>query len=352
MIEPCARVTASSFRRLDPLRDGGWDRIISKHPEATVFHSSHWAKVLSETYEFTPQYHVRDGGKGAEEAFCLMEIRSWLTGRRAVSLPFTDRCEPLLYESGFQAAVAAAREFGTAANLKKIEFRGVPAEIAGQGPAQFLEHSLDLSPGSERLFDCFESSVRRAIRKAEKSGVHVTIERSIESIREYFFLHCITRRKHGVPPPPFRFFENIYKHLINAGLGFVALARTGGDALAGAVFFHFRGKAEYKFGASSGALEAVRPSNAVMWKAIQHLAETGCQRLSLGRTSIRNEGLRRYKLGWGTKETELRYLKISPYNGEYLPDSDLAQGFHTKLLRMLPPILFQRVGASLYRHIG
>src|SRR5688572_28540023 len=145
-----------------------------------------------------------------------MEIRSWLTGRRAVSLPFTDRCVPLLHESGFQAVVATARELGIAANLKKIEFRGVPAEIAGQGPAQFLEHLLDLSPGSERLFESFENSVRRAIRKAEKSGVQVTVERSIEALREYFSLLCITRRKHGVPPPPFRFFENIHKHLINA----------------------------------------------------------------------------------------------------------------------------------------
>ena len=352
MIKPCARVTASSFRRLDPLRDGEWDRIISKHPGATVFHSSRWAKVLSETYEFTPHYYVQDGERGEDEAFCLMEIRSWLTGRRAVSLPFTDRCEPLLYESGFDAAVAVARELGIAANLKKIEFRGVPAEIAGQGPAQFLEHSVDLSPGAERLFECFESSVRRAVRKAEKSGVHVTIERSIEAVREYFSLHCITRRKHGVPPPPFSFFENIYKHLINAGFAFVALARIGGDALAGAIFFHFQGKAEYKFGASSGTLEAVRPSNAVMWAGIKHLAETGCQRVSLGRTSIRNEGLRRYKLGWGTKEIELRYLKISPRSGQYLPDSDLAEGFHTKLLRLLPPILFQRIGANLYRHLG
>jgi hypothetical protein len=343
---------APSFHRLDPLRGEEWDRIVSEHPGVTVFHTSLWAKVLSETYGFIPRYYVRRGKHDRVEAFCLMEIRSWLTGRRAVSLPFTDRCEPLLYDSGFQSVVEIAREFGRAEKLKKIEFRGLPGTFVPDAPADFLEHSLELSPGPQTLFENFESSVRRAIRKAEKSGVQVTIERGIDAVQEYFSLHCITRHKHGVPPPPFKFFENTYRHLINAGFGFVALARSGGNTLAGAVFFHFRGKAEYKFGASSGELESVRPSNAVMWAGIQQLAGEGCQTLGFGRTSIGNEGLRRYKLGWGTKETELRYLKICPLSGEYLSSSDLAEGFHTRLLRKLPAGLFRRVGSVLYRHIG
>ena len=90
---------------IDPLCDPEWDRQIASHPNSTFFHSSAWAKVLSHTYGHVPFYLrlVRDGQLVA--LVPVMEVRSPLTGRRGVCLPFTDVCGPLLFEDGARELV-------------------------------------------------------------------------------------------------------------------------------------------------------------------------------------------------------------------------------------------------------
>src|SRR5687767_12604218 len=88
-----------SFSRVDPLNDPEWDREVSKIAGATFFHSSHWGRVLWETYGYQPYYHRFDGA-GRRIFLCLSEIDSWITGKRGVSLPFSDECPILGLERG------------------------------------------------------------------------------------------------------------------------------------------------------------------------------------------------------------------------------------------------------------
>src|SRR5689334_8137972 len=70
--------------RLDPCKDPEWDRLAREHPEHTIFHTSAWTRVLVETYGHRPLYlHVSTGTSGAI-LLPLMEVKSWLTGRRGV----------------------------------------------------------------------------------------------------------------------------------------------------------------------------------------------------------------------------------------------------------------------------
>ena len=54
-----------------------------------------------------------------------MEIRSLLTGRRGVSLPFSDYCEPILPGTGTSTdMMACLSEYGERAGWESIEVRG------------------------------------------------------------------------------------------------------------------------------------------------------------------------------------------------------------------------------------
>ena len=75
---------------INPLNIPNWDDLISCHPSATPFHSSGWARVLRDTYAFTPYYACVFNGETLSTCLPLMEVNSFLTGRRGVSLPFTD----------------------------------------------------------------------------------------------------------------------------------------------------------------------------------------------------------------------------------------------------------------------
>ena len=164
--------------------------------------------------------------------------------------------------------------------------------------------------GPENLFARFDSSVRRAIRKAEKCGLEIGISNSLEAVREYYSLHCKTRRHHGLPPQPFTFFLNIHRHVLSQNMGMIVSAKHQQRPVASAVFFHTGAEAIYKFGASDPAFQELRANNLVMWEAIQWCVRNGKKILDFGRTSLANEGLRRYKLGWAAEERRIDYYRF------------------------------------------
>ncbi|MDQ2919055.1 MAG: hypothetical protein M3R10_04170, partial [Verrucomicrobiota bacterium] len=77
---------------IDPRSDRSWDDSIAKHSEATIFHTSAWANVLCDTYRHTPLYFRFSADSQIKALLPLMEVASPFTGRRGVSLPFSDFC--------------------------------------------------------------------------------------------------------------------------------------------------------------------------------------------------------------------------------------------------------------------
>jgi Acetyltransferase (GNAT) domain len=284
----------------------------------------------------------------------LMEIRSPFTGRRGVCLPFSDFCGPLIFDKGESDAVM--KKVSTLARERKwryFEIRGGRETFAPNAcsAVQFYGHRLPLSDSTEELSARFVSGVRRAIRKAEKSGVDVEVTRTRAAILEFFRLHVATRRRHGLPPQPLSFFLNIYEEIIKPGQGFVALARSGSRFLAAAVYFQYGKTAVYKFGASDEVFQEFRGNNLVMWEAMKFLARNGCKMLHFGRTSLDNDGLRRFKAGWGALEEAIEYFRFDTETEAWKSAGDSGSGFHNRIFRRLPLAINRLAGAVIYPHL-
>ena len=343
------------FERIDPLVDAHrWDELVRQHPGASIFHSSAWIRVLSETYHYQPFYYaLHTASRKGPSLLTLAEVSSWLTGRRGISLPFTDACPILSFdEKSFEYLWNHAVGLGKQRRWQTVEVRGIPDVIPSPRSLEFYSHSLLVNRGLPELFASFDTSVRRAIRKAEKSNVQVAIERSAEALSAYYELHCLTRKKHGLPPQPFGFFESIHRHIIQIGLGFIALATFSDAPVAGAVFFKYGTRGLYKFGASDPAADSLRPSNLVMWKGIQELNRGGVENLNFGRTSLHNAGLRRYKINWGSCETKCSYIKWDVRTGRFMTDRDRSTGNLNTIFRHCPSFAAGFLGRFLYRHIA
>ena len=138
-------------------------------------------------------------------------------------------------------------------------------------------------------------------------------------MREFHRLNCLTRREHGLPPQPVRFFENLRAHVLEKGLGSLLLARHKEKAIAGAVFLHLAGKRSTSTAPRTGAYQELRANNLVFREAIRHLCGKGVRTLSFGRTDLHHEGLRQFKLSWGTTRNEtLQYVKYDVTSKSYL----------------------------------
>ena len=147
------------------------------------------------------------------------------------------------------------------------------------------------------------------------------------------------------------FFLNIYEHIIKPGLGFIVLARRGSRPIAAAIFFCFGKNALYKYGASDKRFQELRANNLVMWQGIQFLARTGAEKLHFGRTECENDGLRRFKLSWGTEEETIGYFRVDPSGRECLVSAPSDSGFHKKIFARLPLAVNRLAGAMIYPHL-
>ncbi|PYJ62587.1 MAG: hypothetical protein DME20_04130 [Verrucomicrobia bacterium] len=341
------------MRILDPIHNPGWDHVVALHRDAGCFHTSAWAKVLHQTYNHRPFYLRFSRGRRLAALVPLMEVRSPFTGCRGICLPFSDACEPLIFD---QEMVGLVRDrllrFTQERRWKYLEIRGGKSfEFAPDATANFYGHTLDLRSGIKELANRFASPVRRAIRKAERSDVSARAVRNRQAIDDFYRLHVQTRRRHGLPPQPISFFVNIYEHIIRPGFGFTVLAHRGSRPIASAIFFRFGKNALYKYGASDKRFQELRANNLVMWQGIQFLARTGAEKLHFGRTECENDGLRRFKLSWGTEEETIGYFRVDPLGRQCLVAAPHDSGFHTRIFGRLPLVLNRLAGSMIYPHL-
>lgn len=338
---------------INPIDYQGWDdELLTSHERSSFFHTAIWARVLWDSYGYTPLYFTVREHDRLLGLLPMMEVNSMITGRRGGSLPFTDYCEPLISSDvDLEELMDAAKQYGREHGWKSVEIRGgcpANATIA----TFYYRHTLDLETDVEKLFSRLKGNTRRGVRKAKREGVTIEINTSVDAVDEYYRLHCITRKKHGLPPQPRAFFRKIHEHIIAPGMGRVVIASHEGKNIAASVFFGYQGKALYKYGASDPTFLRLRPTDLVMWEGIKWYAENGYTSLCFGRTAPNNTGLRDFKLRWDTKEEQINYYKYDLRQEAYVEESLSVGGLPRHLFGMMPIPLLTILGARLYKHMG
>ncbi|MFN0127094.1 MAG: lipid II:glycine glycyltransferase FemX [Verrucomicrobiales bacterium] len=345
--------TAVEVAGVDPLAGEDWDRCVAGHPEAGPFHSSAWARVLARTYGHRPCY-LRFHRAGLTVALMpLMDVASRLTGRRGVSLPFADACDLLLFAPvSARLILDVLQRLGVERGWRHVELRGsggVPDSVATS--ASFVTHDLDLQQGIDALWDGFEPAVQRAVRKAERDGVTVELRDDRTAMEAFIRLHARTRRRHGLPPQPDRFFHAILEEIIEPGAGTIALAHQSGSPVAAAVFFASGARALYKFGASDERAQSCRANNLAMWHGMRWAIRHGATSLSFGRTAIEQDGLRRFKCGWGAAESSLNYFTVTLPEAWWSGPRERRPGLASVVFSHLPLAVNRLLGAAIYPHL-
>jgi hypothetical protein len=383
---------------INPSEEIDWDEILGRTPGSSFFHTSAWAEVLREAYRYEPLYFTIRRQAALEALLPVMEVDSPLTGKRGVSLPFTDYCEPIASDAAqFRELFAAAVAFGKKRRWRYLELRGGEAFLDQTEPSEWhYAHTLDLGKsgtdafsdatraetvtdlfsGSARtktgaiktgtdlfsdttgikagtdLFPLFSDTTRRNIRKAEKQGLDVSVSTSPDALQAFCRLNALTRRLHGLPPQPRRYFQCVQDRILSRNMGFIVQASLRGTAIAANVYFTFGDQLLYKHGASDRAFQHLRASNLVMWKAIQWGRDHRYRTLCLGRTEPGNEGLRKFKMGWGAQERLIRYYRYDLWKEAFIRTPQTVSPLHRKILGRLPIPVLNALGSILYRHMG
>jgi hypothetical protein len=342
------------FEIVNPSEYPDWDALLLRSDDHSFFHTSAWARVLAKTYRFKPLFFMAQEDSRLVFLMPLMEVRSFVTGNRGVSLPYTDHCAPYMTKNEFLPdAVREAIAYGEHHRWKSIEWRD-PGYFP-ENPSSWKEfyfHDVDLDRTEAALFAGLSDNNRRNIKKAVREGLTVNIEQSLESMRKFHRLNGLTRKRHGLPPQPFAFFKNVHESILSQGLGHVVSVSYENKTIAASVFFHFGASAIYKYGASEMKHQNLRANNLIMWEALKWYRARGFRTMSLGRTDAENQGLLRYKRTWGAKESVLKYYKYDLTKKALFPPEPAAGEIMNRLFARFPTAVLRLIGRLIYRHFG
>lgn len=334
-----------------PHTDEAWRAYVESSPQALPFHHPSWIELGRECYGHRPFVLALRGPDGELlGGLPVAEAKSLSQRTRWVALPYTDRCPPLVRDGLSPTLVAdrldrARRESGMASLEVRSEL-GSPRQEATVA----LLHRLTLDPDPERLLSSLRGShAGRNARRAMRDGVEVwrASERS-DLVQTYYRFHTQTHHRHGAPVQPRRFFELLWDRVLEPGHGMLLLAGRGGVPMAGAVFLFSKRTVVYKYGGSDPEHLRLRPNFALFWEAIRWSCEAGYETLDFGRTDFDNEGLRRFKVGWGATETPLRYTLLADRIREDWPSNP--RQLASRVLGRSPAFVARAVGALLYRY--
>ncbi len=340
------------------------DTFVEQHTrdrDSSLYYSSAWLDLLARLYGYSVNPLMSTNTSGQITGYlplCLMQ--SPLTGRRLVSLPFSDHC-PLLAmdECSANDLIDQAIELAQQQKVRYLELRTGNNDVLAKRTDLVEEHLyvrwlLPLSGDPDAVWTNLRKPVQHQIKKSQKLGVQVRIAQHREEMVHYYRLHLQSRcKKHGMPAQPQAFFFDVWDTFAPQGAVQLLLAEYQGNVIASMILFASGTTLRYAYGASDENYLHLAPNNLLLWTAITWGCTHGYQTLDLGRTSCDNEGLMEFKRRWGAIKEPLPYYYY-PSTAGLASTSERSWKFRllTSCWKKLPLQVAGPVGSLLYKHLG
>jgi CelD/BcsL family acetyltransferase involved in cellulose biosynthesis len=350
---------ATVLYRFQPLNDPRWPELLRRHQCSSVFHAVEWLKALHRTYGYEPigfstcppDYDLQNA-----TVFCLVE--SCLTGRRLVSLPFSDHSDLLVNLADDGSIISALERELLRENLRYVETRQThPPDTARLGLHSIYSycfHQLDLRPSLDVVLrNCHKDSTQRKLRRAEREGLDYEEGRSSPLLGNFYQLLLLTRRRHLIPPQPKRWFENLIDSFKEALKIRVAFKHK--TPVAAILTLRNKDTLVYKYGCSDSRFHNLGGMHLLFWRSILEAKQDGLRMFDLGRTAWDDVGLIVFKDRWGAKRSTLTYLRFgsaSPKSAFVPTGPDWTKRVAKTVFPYLPDRLLSAAGALIYRHIA
>ncbi|MDH3599803.1 MAG: GNAT family N-acetyltransferase [Candidatus Tectomicrobia bacterium] len=342
---------------IDPIRDPRWPAFLKRHPEASIFHTPEWLHALQRTYAYQPVvYTTTPPGHPLANGIAFCRIASRLTGKRLVSMPFTDHCQPLVHEpSALSELCCGLQHTSDQMPWKYVELRPLDAaslklpEVFHISKSSVL-HTLNLSSDCGKIFQNFHKScVQRRIRHAEREHLTYEVGRSEALLAKFYGLQLVMRQKHQLPPQPIAWF----RHLIDC-LGehlTIRVASKDAKPVASIITLSYKQTTIYKYGCSDPAHYRLSGIIALLWQAIQAAKQNGAVQFDMGRSECHQTGLLRFKDRWGASRSCLTYYRY-PQAAGGMREEGWQMRLGRQVFARMPERLLMATGKLLYKHIG
>lgn len=386
---------ASQVFELDFRKDLRWERFVSAHPEATIFHHPSWLAALESEYgqkcislacannedqltAILPLFYTKGLG---------FQMGGLATGRRLCSLPRTPIAGPLAASKNaavnlVQHAAELAHSQGVQLEIKMrtpdleksvrslscVPWRPtyvdeLPSPAEAVGWHEFWENirqyrSCTDCVGCHRLR--FGNARRQhrvnwSVGKAIRLGLTVREAETEEELQRWYKLYLLTMRHNAIPPRSYRFFQRLWSCLQPAGRMRLLLAEQdkfgSRRMVAGSILLEFGQTVFYSFTGCAPEDFGLHPHDILQIECIRGACRRGFRWYDFGEVAEEHETLTQFKTKWGGSPMPLyRYYSPAPVDRTSEVDSQWTSAGR-RVWRHLPVRATSLLGDLIYRRM-
>lgn len=345
-----------SVYEIDPLQDRRWSELLERDARSSVFHTCDWLLALKRSYGYEPVvFTTSPTGLQLSNGVVFCRVSSWLTGKRLVSVPFSDHCAPLVNGVGeLQEFTQQLTALVNGGHSKYVELRPrnslAGSDFGLQATESFALHAVDLRKQSEELFQkLHKDSIRRKIQRAEREKLTYERGNNEAFLEKFYSLFSMTRKKHGLPPSPKSWFTNL---LLSFGdKAQIRIASKDNMPVAGLFMLSHKNSVVYKYGGSDPAHSNLGGTPYLFWMTMLESQSEQFEELDLGRSDLDNDGLITFKDRLGGFRSDLTYWRLPAVRSTALREGRKFQ-IAKKMFEYVPNRVRIGLGNLLYRHLG
>ena len=340
-----------------------WDAFVQKHPLGLIYHLSGWKRVLEKSFNHIHGHFlaIEDDESGEIVAgIPIFEVQSWLTGNRLVSIPFATLCDPLVSSPNDMKMIwPAIADLHERLGARYIEIREWGFASFDNDPnfsvlGKHKHHYLILDRRPDEIKKSFNRNCRRNILKAVESPLKLKVAKTENDLRDFYSLYLQTRRRLGLPPIPFKFFQALCQVFFSQENVTLLIAQHRGTSVAGLLILKFKDLVIGEAIGDSTQYRKYRSSHFLFWNVIKLSHKEGYRKYNFGRTSQMNKGLLSFKRGWGTVEETLSDAFYPREICQEMERKESSWKYTTvkRIAERTPNFLFHLLGKFAYRHMG
>lgn len=326
-----------------------WDEFIGRSDQATFCHHRCWSEAVEETYGHRSRSLLAlDPDGQITGVLPLFLVDRSILGRSLVSVPFAPYGGPCAADASVRnALLQEAAGLADSLQTRSLEVR----TLTGGAPPGFSEMTdystflMDLTGGTETIWDGMSRKVRNRIRNAGRHGLTFRMDRDLAAVRDFYGIYLRNQRDLGTPAHGAGFFGCIFRLFP----GKVSIARVfQGDRVVASLFIlGFREMLTVSWGASLGESQKHSPNNLAYWETLRYAAAEGYRFLDFGR-SLKGSGNYRFKQHWNGTEVPLHYLFYpGPAREKPLPERYRGLG---RIWRRLPLAATRVLGPRIRKY--
>ncbi|MBU1862231.1 MAG: GNAT family N-acetyltransferase [Candidatus Omnitrophica bacterium] len=325
-----------------------WNAFVLSEPMGvTPYHFYQWRRVIHDAYGLASNYVFIEDTSGEMKGILPLFFAKVGCRTVGVALPYCSHAGIASndYDSRM-ILLDTAKTICQNMKLRYIELKETSSSPVREG---FVTQILKLEDSIPQHWQKVESKCRRAVKKAEKSGLKV-IEGGIEYVEKFYTIYQKNMEKLGAPTHPIILFKKAIEEF--KGKATLLMVKKNDDIIAGMLIVQCGRVAHDPWTASLHSFHHLFPNDLLYWKAICYAINKSCHIFDFG-LSGNDTGLHYFKKKWGTIAIPLLYTRVLPSGQIRIKKNriNVLRYIFNSIWSKVPNKVSRKIGPSIRKHM-